>query len=134
VRSGDDGLYRCLLQRLAFSELRHFSWDLFPANTMAYDMCTSFCPSWLCTYPTPTTNHGAKRHPITLDAFGYGASLSGSLCNTSKMYVRVRLTSHESETAQKALDLMNPCRLRGGRPCACLFQGRHQSDLIDSIN
>ncbi len=33
----------------------------------------------------------------------YGASLGGSLCNTSKMYVRwVWLTSHESETAQKA--------------------------------
>jgi len=29
---------------------------------------------------------------------------------------------------------MNPCRLRGGRPCACLFQGRRQSDLTDSIN
>jgi hypothetical protein len=35
---------------------------------------------------------------------GYGASLGGPLCNTSKMYVpqQVRLTSHESETAQKA--------------------------------
>ena len=33
----------------------------------------------------------------------YGASLGGSLCDTSKIYVRrVRLTSHESETAQKA--------------------------------
>ncbi len=33
----------------------------------------------------------------------YGASLGGSLCNTSKMYVQwVRLTSHKSETAQKA--------------------------------
>jgi hypothetical protein len=28
---------RCLLQRLAFSKLHHFSWDNFPANTMAYD-------------------------------------------------------------------------------------------------
>ena len=28
---------RRLLQRLAFSESRHFSWDMFPANTMAYD-------------------------------------------------------------------------------------------------
>ncbi len=26
-----------LLQRLAFSETRHFSRDMFPANTMAYD-------------------------------------------------------------------------------------------------
>ncbi len=34
---------------------------------------------------------------------GYGASLGGPLCNTSKMYVRqVQLTSHESVTAQKA--------------------------------
>jgi len=31
-------------------------------------------------------------------------------------------------------DLMNPCHLRGGRPCACLFQGRRRSDFIDSIN
>ncbi len=28
---------RRLLQQLAFSELCHFSWDNFPANTMAYD-------------------------------------------------------------------------------------------------
>ncbi len=28
---------RHLLQRLAFSELRHFSWDNFPTNTIAYD-------------------------------------------------------------------------------------------------
>jgi hypothetical protein len=28
---------RRLLQGLAFSELHHFSWDMFPANTMAYD-------------------------------------------------------------------------------------------------
>ena len=27
----------CLLQQLAFSKLRHFSWDNFPSNTMAYD-------------------------------------------------------------------------------------------------
>ena len=67
----------------------------------------------------------------------------------SKMQVGgVRLTSHESKTTQKAqitptthhhhgggaarpssgVDLMNPCRLRGGRPCACLFLRRHQSD------
>jgi hypothetical protein len=38
--------------------------------------------------------HGRRR---------YGASLGGSLCKTSKMYVQqVGLTSHESETAQKA--------------------------------
>jgi len=30
---------RRLLQRLAFSESRHFSWDMLPANTMAYDRC-----------------------------------------------------------------------------------------------
>jgi hypothetical protein len=27
----------CLLQQLAFSESCHFSWDTFPANTMAYE-------------------------------------------------------------------------------------------------
>jgi hypothetical protein len=32
------------------------------------------------------------------------------------------------------VDLMNPCRLRGGRPCACSFQVCRRSDLIDSIN
>ena len=33
----------------------------------------------------------------------YGASLGGSLCDTSKMQVGgVRLTSHESKTTQKA--------------------------------
>ena len=32
------------------------------------------------------------------------------------------------------VDLMNTRRLRGGRPCVWFFQGRHQSDLIDSIN
>ena len=32
--------YRCLLQQLALSELRHFGWDKDPANTMAY--CTVF--------------------------------------------------------------------------------------------
>ncbi len=37
VRSGDDRQARhCLLQRLAFSETCH-NWDIFPANTMAYD-------------------------------------------------------------------------------------------------
>ncbi len=30
---------RPLLQRLAFSESCYFSWDNFPANTMAYDNC-----------------------------------------------------------------------------------------------
>ncbi len=32
---------RCLLQRLAFSKLRHFSWDKDPANTMAYCIATT---------------------------------------------------------------------------------------------
>ena len=32
---------RCLLQRLAFSKSHHFSWDMSPANIMAYDNCTS---------------------------------------------------------------------------------------------
>ena len=35
---------RRLLQRLAFSESCHFSWDMFPANTMAYD--TQPCREW----------------------------------------------------------------------------------------
>jgi hypothetical protein len=35
----------CLLQRLAFSKLRHFSWDNFPANTVAYDTATLSNPT-----------------------------------------------------------------------------------------
>jgi hypothetical protein len=33
------------------------------------------------------------------------------------------------------MDLMNPCpcRLRGGRPCACSFLCCRRSDSIDSI-
>ncbi len=31
-------------------------------------------------------------------------------------------------------DLMIPCRPRGRRPCACLFQGRCQRILFDSLN
>ncbi len=30
--------HRCLLQQLAFNKSRHFSWDNFPANNMAYDI------------------------------------------------------------------------------------------------
>ena len=37
VRSGDIRQFCCLLQQLAFSESRHFDWDIFPSNTMAYD-------------------------------------------------------------------------------------------------
>ena len=59
----------------------------------------------------------------------------------------VRLTSHESKPHKKhksptkhhhhgggathpssGMDLMNPCRLRGGRHCTCLFLCRHWSD------
>jgi hypothetical protein len=32
------------------------------------------------------------------------------------------------------VDLMNPHRPRGRRPCACSFRCRRRSDLIDSIN
>ena len=85
----------------------------------------------------------------------YGASLGGTLCNTSKIYVQlVRLTSHESKTTQKAqrpnkhhhhidgaanpssgrVDLMNSCRWRGGWPSAIFFQCRYQRIYIDSLN
>ena len=37
---------RRLLQRLAFSESRHFSWDMLPANTMAYDSVRSLHLWW----------------------------------------------------------------------------------------
>ncbi len=38
---------RCLLQRLAFSKLRHFSWDNFPTNTVAYDNLATRDPDFL---------------------------------------------------------------------------------------
>jgi len=97
----------------------------------------------------PTTTGHTKTINIR-----YGASLGGTLCDTSKTYVRqVRLTSHESKPHKKhnspnkhhhhgggaanpcsGADLMNPRRPRGGRPCACSFRCCHRSDLIDSIN
>ena len=84
----------------------------------------------------------------------YGASVGGSLCDTSKTYVRqVRLTSHESKPHKKhnspnkhhhhgggaanpwsGVDLMNWCRRRGGRPCAYFFRGRYCRILRDSLN
>ena len=39
---------RRLLQRLAFSESRHFSWDKDPANTMAYDMPLTTKSTFVC--------------------------------------------------------------------------------------
>ena len=86
------------------------------------------------------------------DLMGYGASLGGSQCNTSKTQVQwVRLMSHESETTHKAqlpnkhhhnggeaanpsggMDLMNPHRPRSEWPCAYLFQGCHWTVLIGS--
>ncbi len=93
--------------------------------------------------------------PVVLSCvLWYGASMGGTLCNTSKMWVRqVRLMSHELKTTQKAqrpnkhhhhgdgaahpsssVGLMKSCRLRGGRPCACLFQCHRRSNLTDSIN
>jgi hypothetical protein len=30
-------VHHCLLQQLAFSKSHHFSWEILPANTMAYD-------------------------------------------------------------------------------------------------
>ena len=36
---------RRLLQQLEFSQSRHFSWDNFPANTMAYDKEALRCMS-----------------------------------------------------------------------------------------
>jgi len=71
----------------------------------------------------------------------YGASVGGSLCFTSKMYVRqLRLTSHKSKPHKKhnspnkhhhhgggaanpssGVDMMNPRRPRGGRPSLIFF-------------
>ncbi len=78
-----------------------------------------------------------------------------SLCNTSKIYMYDeydwRVMSEKLHKKHKqhdiqyhhgvgathpssSVDLMNPNRLKGGRPCACSFQGRRWGDLIDSIN
>ena len=84
----------------------------------------------------------------------YGASVGGSLCDTSKTYVwQVRLTSHESKPHKKhnspnkhhhhgggaanpssGVDLINPHHPRGGRPCTCLLRCHPWSDVIDSMN
>jgi len=110
------------------------------------------CFVWVLSF-TETWPKFWEHHPL-LVAYWYGASLGGSLCDTSKMYVRwVRLTSHESEITQKhkqhdkyhhhgggaarpssGVVLMNPSHLRGGRPCACWLWCRRWSDSIDSIN
>jgi len=29
--------WHCLLEQIAFSKLHHFSWNIFPTNTMAHD-------------------------------------------------------------------------------------------------
>ncbi len=43
---------RRLLQQLAFSKLRHFSWDDFTANTMAYDTMGTLSGAQSTVYPT----------------------------------------------------------------------------------
>jgi len=49
--------------------------------------------------PDSVTESGTS---LSCVSSGYGASLGWPVCDTSKMYVqRVRLTIHESETAQK---------------------------------
>ena len=40
----------------------------------------------------------------------------------------------EAACPSSGVNLMNPRCLRGGRPCACLFQCRRQRNLKDSIN
>jgi hypothetical protein len=95
------------------------------------------------------------------DVFGYGASLGGPLCHTHNLTLRLfsrtclHTTSDEDQTRphkkhnqhdkqnhhggeathpSSGVDLMNPCRLSGERPCACSSRCRHQSDSIESIN
>jgi hypothetical protein len=92
--------------------------------------------------------------------FGYGASLGGTLCHTHNLTVRLfsytclhtmsdddqtRLhKKHKQHDKQhhhgggvarpsSGVDLINPCRPRGGRPSAYFFQCCCPSDLIDSI-
>jgi len=40
----------------------------------------------------------------------------------------------EAANPSSSVDLMNPRRPRGGRPCAHLFSGRHWRILFDSLN
>jgi hypothetical protein len=61
------------------------------------------CPSVRFNYfimtPDSVTESGTSLSRVSS---GYGASLGWPVCDTSKMYVQqVRLTIHESETAQK---------------------------------
>ena len=100
--------------------------------------------------------------PPLLSQSCYGASLGGALCYINNPTLRLfshtclhisHTHRRPDETAQKAqttdkhhhhggaarpssgMDLMNPCpcRLRGGRPCACSFLCCRRSDSIDSI-
>ncbi len=54
-----------------------------------------------------------------------------------RRYDEDQLMSHKSETTQKHNDLTNTITMPPEvwvAPCACLFRGHNQSNLIDSIN
>jgi hypothetical protein len=57
-------------------------------------------------------------------------SLSTTTQTTNKHHHHGDGAAHPSS----GVDSMIPCCLRGGRPCACSFQGRCQKILFDSLN
>ena len=93
--------------------------------------------------------------------YRYGANLGGTLCYTHNPILRLfshtclhtmsdnnqmrphkkhkqhdKQHHHSGGAARPSsgVDLMNPCRWRGGRPSPYFFRCCHRSDLIDSIN
>ena len=59
---------RRLIQRIAFSESHHFSWDNFPANTMAYERELLWHRN--ITYDNLVYFMHIKRERIYIDCFG----------------------------------------------------------------
>ncbi len=53
--------------------------------------------------------------------------------HTTQTHIKHHHNGGGAANPSGGVDLMNPHRLRGGRPCACSFQGLHQSELIDLI-
>jgi hypothetical protein len=51
----------------------------------------------------------------------YGASLGGTLCYINNPKQKQDKHHHHGGAARPSsgMDLMNPCHLRGGRPCTC---------------
>jgi hypothetical protein len=80
-------------------------WFKFRQSSMQSRPCQqSILRQWsLCLWTSDVFSWQFQGRCWDTEACWYGASLDGSLCNTSKMYIQqVQMTSHKSENAQKA--------------------------------